>query len=296
MKTDVKALIDAGVHFGHEKRKWDPKMAPYILCERNGVYIIDIRQTAQNLDRACDFLRRVGASGKGVLFVGTKKQAQRAVVDAAERCGMYYVRQRWLGGTLTNFVTIKKSIDRLRTMEAQIESGDMEKLSKKDQSRFTREFKRLEKSLGGIKSMVDLPQALVVIDTQREKIAIQEANRLNIPVVGIVDTKCNPDPVDYVIPANDDAIKSAKVLFTLLSDAVWEGRQKYLKEAGLPLDVPVVVKTVLPGTEEDMEVSDAADPESEGVGVVVKSVQDAVSEKVKSKEPAAGREKSEEWE
>jgi len=233
LKVTIQDLVQAGVHFGHEKRKWDPKMSSYILGERAGVYIIDLRKTLHGLLRACDFLTEVGRSGGGVLFVGTKKQAQRAVKDAAEKCQMYYVRQRWLGGTLTNFATVKKSIDRLNEMERQMESGEVERYSKKELSRFNREHKRLEKSLGGIKQMTKVPEALVVIDTMREKIAVAEANRLGIPVVAIVDTKCDPDPVDYVIPANDDAIKSSQLLFDTLSDAVWEGVQVRLKSQGI---------------------------------------------------------------
>ena len=233
MKVTIQDLVQAGVHFGHEKRKWDPKMSAYILGERAGVYIIDLRKTLHGLLKACDFLTGVGQSGGGVLFVGTKKQSQRAVKEAAERCHMYYVRQRWLGGTLTNFATVKKSIDRLNEMERQRESGEVERYTKKELSRFNREYKRLEKSLGGIKQMTKMPEALVVIDTMREKIAVAEANRLGIPVIAIVDTKCDPDPIDFVIPANDDAIKSSKLLFETLAEAVWEGVQARLKSQGI---------------------------------------------------------------
>jgi len=233
LKVTIQDLVQAGVHFGHEKRKWDPKMQPYILGERAGVYIIDLRKTLHGLKRACDFLHHVGRSGGGVLFVGTKKQAQRAVTEAAEKCGMYYVRQRWLGGTLTNFVTVKRSIDRMKEMERQRETGEVARYTKKELSSFNREYKRLEKSLGGIKQMPCVPEALVVIDTQREKLAVAEANRLNIPVVAIVDTKCDPDPVDYVIAANDDAIKSSKLLFDVLAESVWEGVQLRMKSQGV---------------------------------------------------------------
>ena len=297
MKVDVKTLVDAGVHFGHEKRKWDPKMAPYILGEKNGVYIIDIRQTAQCLERACEFLSKLAASGKGVLFVGTKKQAQRAVLDAARKSGMHYIRQRWLGGTLTNFATVKKSIQRLREMEAMQENGQVDALSKKVQSNFNREHKRLEKSLGGLKALTELPGALVVIDTQREKIAVAEANRLGIPVVGIVDTKCDPDPIDYVVPANDDAIKAARVLFGLISDAVWEGRQRYLKERGLPIEeAPSEDDGVDEVGDDEVGETTVSDDDRDESGVVVKSAPESGGNETRPKDSANGGQKAEEWE
>ena len=221
----MKQLLEAGVHFGHQTRRWNPKMAPYIFTERNGIYIIDLQKTVKKIEEAYDFMREVGASGKPVLFVGTKKQAQAAIVDEANRCGQYYVNHRWLGGMLTNYKTISTRIKRLRDIQAMEEDGTFEKLSKKEVAKLRLELEKLEKFLGGMKDMKGMPGAIFVVDPKKEKIAIKEARILGIPVVGIVDTNCDPDDVDYIIPANDDAIRAVKLIAGKMADAVIEGKQ-----------------------------------------------------------------------
>ena len=221
----MKQLLEAGVHFGHQTRRWNPKMAPYIFTERNGIYIIDLQKTVKKVDEAYDFLRSVAEEGKSILFVGTKKQAQEAVKEEALKSGMFYVNERWLGGMMTNFATIRKSINRLKELEAMQEDGTFEVLSKKEVLALKREQEKLEKSLGGIKDMEELPGALFIVDPRKERIAVAEAKKLNIPIVAIVDTNCDPDEIDYVIPGNDDAIRAVKLLTSRMADAVIEGRQ-----------------------------------------------------------------------
>lgn len=221
----MKQLLEAGVHFGHQTRRWNPKMAPYIFTERNGIYIIDLQKTVKKVDEAYDFLRSVAEEGKSILFVGTKKQAQEAVKEEALKSGMFYVNERWLGGMMTNFATICKSINRLKELEAMEEDGTFEVLSKKEVLALKREQEKLEKSLGGIKDMEELPGALFIVDPRKERIAVAEAKKLNIPIVAIVDTNCDPDEIDYVIPGNDDAIRAVKLLTSRMADAVIEGRQ-----------------------------------------------------------------------
>ena len=221
----MKQLLEAGVHFGHQTRRWNPKMAPYIFTERNGIYIIDLQKTVKKIDEAYSFMREVGESGKPVLFVGTKKQAQGAIKDEALRCGMYYVNQRWLGGMLTNWKTISTRIKRLNDIKAMEEDGTFEKLSKREVLTLQRELERLEKFLGGIKDMKGMPGAIFIVDPKKEKIAVKEARTLGIPVVGIVDTNCDPDDVDYIIPANDDAIRAVKLIASSMADAIIEGKQ-----------------------------------------------------------------------
>ena len=221
----MKQLLEAGVHFGHQTRRWNPKMAPYIFTERNGIYIIDLQKTVKKVDEAYDFLRSVAEEGKSILFVGTKKQAQEAVKEEALKSGMFYVNERWLGGMMTNFATIRKSINRLKELEAMQEDGTFEVLSKKEVLSLKREQEKLEKSLGGIKDMEKLPGALFIVDPRKERIAVAEAKKLNIPIVAIVDTNCDPDEIDYVIPGNDDAIRAVKLLTSRMADAVIEGRQ-----------------------------------------------------------------------
>lgn len=221
----MKQLLEAGVHFGHQTRRWNPKMAPYIFTERNGIYIIDLQKTVKKVDEAYDFLRSVAEEGKSILFVGTKKQAQEAVKEEALKSGMFYVNERWLGGMMTNFATIRKSINRLKELEAMEEDGTFEVLSKKEVLALKREQEKLEKSLGGIKDMEELPGALFIVDPRKERIAVAEAKKLNIPIVAIVDTNCDPDEIDYVIPGNDDAIRAVKLLTSRMADAVIEGRQ-----------------------------------------------------------------------
>ena len=221
----MKQLLEAGVHFGHQTRRWNPKMAPYIFTERNGIYIIDLQKTVKKVAEAYDFLRSVAEEGKSILFVGTKKQAQEAVKEEALKSGMFYVNERWLGGMMTNFATIRKSINRLKELEAMEEDGTFEVLSKKEVLALKREQEKLEKSLGGIKDMEELPGALFIVDPRKERIAVAEAKKLNIPIVAIVDTNCDPDEIDYVIPGNDDAIRAVKLLTSRMADAVIEGRQ-----------------------------------------------------------------------
>ncbi|MFC0296254.1 30S ribosomal protein S2 [Geobacillus jurassicus] len=221
----MKQLLEAGVHFGHQTRRWNPKMKKYIFTERNGIYIIDLQKTVKKVEEAYNFVRELAANGGKILFVGTKKQAQESVKEEAERCGMYYVNQRWLGGTLTNFATIQKRIKRLREIEKMEEDGVFDVLPKKEVIGLKKEKERLEKFLGGIKDMKELPDALFVIDPRKERIAVAEARKLNIPIIGIVDTNCDPDEIDYVIPANDDAIRAVKLLTSKIADAVLEAKQ-----------------------------------------------------------------------
>ncbi|CVK17625.1 MULTISPECIES: 30S ribosomal protein S2 [Sporomusa] len=221
----MKQLLEAGVHFGHQTRRWNPKMAPYIFTERNGIYIIDLQKTVKKVEEAYNFVRDLAAQGQTMLFVGTKKQAQEAVKEEAIRCDMFYVNERWLGGMLTNFQTIQKRINRLRELEGMEEKGMFEVLPKKEVITLRHEMERLQKFLGGIKNMHKLPGALFIIDPRKERIAVAEARNLGIPIVGIVDTNCDPDEIDYIIPGNDDAIRAVKLLTAKVADAVLEGRQ-----------------------------------------------------------------------
>ena len=221
----MKQLLEAGVHFGHQTRRWNPKMARYIFTERNGIYIVDLQKTVKKIDEAYAFLRSVAEEGKSVLFVGTKKQAQEAIREEAERAGQFFVNERWLGGMMTNFQTIQKRVARLKELEAMEEDGTFEVLTKKEVQVLRHEMNKLETYLGGIKEMNKLPGALFVVDPRKERIAVAEARKLNIPIVAIVDTNCDPDEIDYVIPGNDDAIRAVRLLTAKMADAVLEGRQ-----------------------------------------------------------------------
>ena len=221
----MKQLLEAGVHFGHQTRRWNPKMAEYIFTERNGIYIIDLQKTVKKIEEAYYFVRDIAADGGNVLFVGTKKQAQDAIREEAERTGMYYVNARWLGGMLTNFKTIKKRIDRLYQLEKMEEDGTMSLLPKKEVIKLNLEHEKLEKFLGGIKEMKDIPAAMFVVDPRKEKNAIAEAHKLGIPVIAIVDTNCDPEEADYPIPGNDDAIRAVKLIASTIGNAIIEGRQ-----------------------------------------------------------------------
>ena len=221
----MKQLLEAGVHFGHQTRRWNPKMAEYIFMERNGIYIIDLQKTVKKIEEAYYFVRDIAAEGGTILFVGTKKQAQDAIREEAERTGMYFVNARWLGGMLTNFKTIKRRIDRLYQLKKMEEDGTMELLPKKEVIKLKLEEERLEKFMGGIKEMKGLPSALFVVDPRKEKNAIAEAKKLGIPVIAIVDTNCDPDDVDYVIPGNDDAIRAVKLIVSTIGNAIIEGKQ-----------------------------------------------------------------------
>ena len=221
----MKQLLEAGVHFGHQTRRWNPKMKKYIFVERNGIYIIDLQKTVKKLEEAYNFMRQVGADGGKVLFVGTKKQAQEAIKEEAERAGMYYINQRWLGGTLTNFGTIQKRVARMKSIEKMAEDGTFDVLPKKEVSQLNKEHERLVKFLGGIRDMKGLPDVIFVVDPRKERIAVAEAIKLHIPLVGIVDTNCDPDEIDYVIPANDDAIRAVRLLTSKMADALLESSQ-----------------------------------------------------------------------
>jgi len=221
----MKQLLEAGVHFGHQTRRWNPKMASYIFTDRNGIYIIDLQKTVRKVEEAYNFVKQLSTEGDNILFVGTKKQAQEAVREEAERCGMFYVNQRWLGGMLTNFQTIRKRIDRLHELEKMEANGTLEVLPKKEVAELMHEKEKLQKFLGGIKDMRRLPAALFIIDPRKERIAVAEARKLGIPIVAIVDTNCDPDEVDYVIPGNDDAIRAVRLLTGKMAEAVLEGKQ-----------------------------------------------------------------------
>lgn len=223
-QVSVKTLLEAGCHFGHQTKRWNPKMKPYIFGERNGIYILDLKQTLVSLDKAYSFLSNLSSRGGSVLFVGTKKQAQEPVSEQAQRAKMPYINQRWLGGMLTNFVTMRSRIDRMEEIEAMAQDGRMDLLPKKEQINLNKELEKLQRNLGGVRDMRRLPQAIFVVDTKREEIAINEARRLGIPVVATIDTNSDPDVVDFGIPANDDAIRSVRLMCELMADAILAGR------------------------------------------------------------------------
>ena len=225
-KELVQNLLEAGVHFGHQTKKWNPKMKPYIFGEKTGIYIIDLEKTVSHLTRACNFIRDIASQGVPILFVGTKPQAQEIIEQEAKRCGMYYVNHRWLGGMLTNYQTIRNSVRRYRSLILMRTDGTFEALTKKEVSEFEKEISKLEKNLGGVSEMDKLPGAMFVIDVKKENIAVREANRLNIPVIAIVDTDSDPDNIQYPIPGNDDAIRSIKLLTSIVTDSLIEGLQK----------------------------------------------------------------------
>ena len=227
----MKQLLEAGVHFGHQTKRWDPKMAEYIYQARNGIHIIDLQKTSKKIDEAYAFMKEVAEEGKDILFVGTKKQAQECVKDAAIKSNMFYVDQRWLGGMLTNFKTIRKRIARLNKLEEMEQDGTFDVLPKKEVAALKNEMEKLEKNLGGIKEMTRMPGAMFVVDPKNERIAILEARKLNIPIIGLVDTNCNPEDVDYPIPGNDDAIRAVKLITDVMANAIIEGRQGEILEA-----------------------------------------------------------------
>ena len=223
--VSMKALLEAGVHFGHQTRRWNPKMAPYIYTERNGIYIVDLQKTVRKLEEAYSFVRELAENGQTILFVGTKKQAQEAIREEAQRCGQYYVNARWLGGMMTNFKTMRTRVDRLTQLKTMQEDGTFDMLPKKEVMKHMGEIEKLEKYLGGVKEMKTLPGALFIVDTRKERNAIAEAHKLGIPVVAIADTNCDPDEIDYVIPGNDDAIRAIKLISSVMANAVLEGKQ-----------------------------------------------------------------------
>jgi small subunit ribosomal protein S2 len=234
--VSMKALLETGVHFGHRTRRWNPKMKPFIFTERNGIHIIDLQQTIQAIDQAYALIRDTVAQGGTVLFVGTKRQAQETIAQQAQRCGMPYVNQRWLGGTLTNWRTMRTRIEYLRDLEARRDAGEFERLPKKEALELNREIEALNERFGGLKEMRRLPDLLFIVDVRREETAVREANALNIPIIAMVDTNCDPDRIDLVIPANDDAIRAIKLIVSRMADAVLEG-MNMRKEAGLPVEV-----------------------------------------------------------
>ncbi|MBQ2867624.1 MAG: 30S ribosomal protein S2 [Firmicutes bacterium] len=236
----MKQLLEAGVHFGHQTRRWNPKMAPYIFTERNGIYIIDLQKTVRKIDEAYAVMKEIAATGRPILFVGTKKQAQAAIADEAARCGMFFVNERWLGGMLTNHKTIATRIARLNAIKAMETDGTFDALTKKEVTKLVAEMEKLEKYLGGIKEMKGMPAAMFVVDPKKEKIAVKEARILGIPVIGMCDTNCDPDDVDYVIPANDDAIRAVKLISGKMADAVIEGRQG--EDAAAPAEAAEAVE------------------------------------------------------
>ena len=248
----MKQLLEAGVHFGHQTRRWEPRMAEYIFQARNGIHIIDLQKTSKKLDEAYAFMREQAEEGKTVLFVGTKKQAQDCVKEAAEKSGMYYINQRWLGGTLTNFKTIRTRIARLKELEQMEEDGTFEVLPKKEVVLLRKEMEKLNKNLGGIKDMEELPGLLFVIDPKKEHNAILEARKLNIPIVGLVDTNCNPEDVDYCIPGNDDAIRAVKLISDCMANAIIEGKQ------GESLDSEVETEMVSEEESEQVSIEEVA--------------------------------------
>ncbi len=230
----MKQLLEAGVHFGHQTRRWDPRMAEYIFQARNGIHIIDLQKTSKKIDEAYAFLKEQAEEGKTVLFVGTKKQAQDCMKEAAEKCGMYYVNQRWLGGMLTNFDTIKSRVNRLKQLETMQEDGTFEVLPKKEVTILKKEMEKLNKNLSGIKNMEEIPGVIFLVDPKKEANAVKEARKLNIPIIGLVDTNCNPEDVDFVIPGNDDAIRAVKLIADIMANAVIEGRQGETGEEYIP--------------------------------------------------------------
>lgn len=258
-------LLEAGVHFGHQTRRWNPKMKKFIYGERNGIYIIDLQQTSKMLDEAYEFVKGLAAQGKNVVFVGTKKQASEIVEQEAKRAGAFFINRRWLGGTLTNFETIKSRINKLKEIEQLKESGHMDRLPKKEVASLTRQLEKLTKTLGGIKEMRGMPDVLFIVDQKRELIAIQEANKLGIPIVGIADTNSNPDDINYVIPGNDDAIRSIKLIVGLMADAVIEGRK--IRESAGKDAMPAKLEEVRPEdanvSEEEIVVTDETETDTE---------------------------------
>ena len=251
----MKQLLEAGVHFGHQTRRWNPKMAPYIFTERNGIHIIDLQKSVGKVDEAYKAIFDVAAEGGTILFVGTKKQAQDAIQTEAERCGMFYVNERWLGGMLTNFKTIRSRIERLKAIETMAEDGTFEVLPKKEVIQIKKEWEKLEKNLGGIKNMTKIPDAIFVVDPKKERICVQEAHTLGIPLIGIADTNCDPDELDYVIPGNDDAIRAVKLIVAKMADAVIEANQG---ETAVEAVYEEVAEEAVEEVAEEVEVAEEA--------------------------------------
>ena len=247
----MKQLLEAGVHFGHQTRRWDPRMAEYIFQARNGIHIIDLQKASKKIDEAYEFIKEQVEEGKTVLFVGTKKQAQECMKEAAQKCGMYYVDQRWLGGMLTNFDTIKSRVQRLKELEAMEQDGTFDVLPKKEVSLLKKEMEKLEDNLGGIKDMKELPGVLFLVDPNKERIAVLEAKKLGIPVVGLVDTNCDPEDLDYAVPGNDDAIRAVKLIADVMANAVIEGKQGETFEITVDEEEPTSMEELVASSEEN---------------------------------------------
>lgn len=259
-QVTMKALLEAGVHFGHQTKRWNPKMRPYIFGERNGIHIIDLHQTARLLGEAQEFLADLAAANGRIVFVGTKKQAQSTVEIEARRCGMFFVNRRWLGGTLTNFVTIRSRLQYLRNLERQYYAGDLNMLPKQEALAKEQELEKLQRTLGGLKDLTQRPSAVVIVDPRREELAIKEASRLGIPIVALVDTNCDPDVIDYVIPANDDAIRSVRLIMSRLSDAIIEGRTRLeVSIAEREMDQPTAADYGYPESDESTDAGGDGD-------------------------------------
>jgi small subunit ribosomal protein S2 len=259
-QVTMKALLEAGVHFGHQTKRWNPKMRPYIFGERNGIHVIDLHQTARLLGEAQDFVADIAARNGKIVFVGTKKQAQATVEQEASRCGMFYVNRRWLGGTLTNFVTIRSRLQYLRNLERQSMSGELNLLPKQEATAKEQELEKLQRSLGGLKELTQRPAAIVVVDPRREELAIKEASRLGIPIIALVDTNCDPDPIEYVIPANDDAIRSVRLIISRLADAIIEGRTRHEVAISEQEETPTAADYGYPDDESDSDDEGSSKP------------------------------------
>ena len=290
----MKQLLEAGVHFGHQTRRWDPKMAEYIFQARNGIHIIDLQKTSKKLDEAYKFIKEQSEEGKTILFVGTKKQAQECVKEAAQKCNMYYVDQRWLGGMLTNFKTIQGRVQRLRDLETMSQDGTFDVLPKKEVIGLRNEMEKLEKNLGGIKDMTEMPGVMFVVDPKKERIAVLEAKKLGIPVVGLVDTNCNPEDVDYPIPGNDDAIRAVKLIADVIANAVIEGRQGEDAEVVPEMvseEEATDIEQVVSETEEPKEAENKVE-ETEEVEKVeeVKEVKEKTTKKASTKKASKSEE------
>ncbi len=267
----MKELLEAGVHFGHQTKRWNPKMKPYIFGARNGIYIIDLQKTIGLFDKAYEFVRQLSAKNGTILFVGTKKQAHESIQSEAERCGMYFVNERWLGGTLTNFITIRKTVERFKRLEALLSADTIDSLPKKEVAGLVSQREKLSRNIGGIKEMGGLPDCIFLVDPRKERIAVSEANKLNIPVVAVVDTNCNPDKIDYVIPGNDDAIRAIRLFSSRIADAILEGKQQLatapveeaakVEEPDEKQEGPVVIRKAAPARGKTPDTEEEPQPE-----------------------------------
>lgn len=254
--VSMKELLEAGAHFGHQVKRWNPKMKKYIFAERNGIHIIDLQKTVKAIEEAYEFTKNVAAQGHSILFVGTKKQAQEAIAEEAKRAGAYYVNNRWLGGMLTNFSTVRKSVEKWQRIEQMKEDGTLYYHTKKEIAKLEKERQKLEANLSGIKDMMELPKAVFIVDIKKERIALAEANKLNIPIVAIVDTNCDPDLVDYVIPGNDDAIRAIKLITSKIADAILEGKEIFIKKIEEEAEKAAIKEKILQEEEYEKSMSD----------------------------------------